>query len=74
MKKVKGSFLFKIKGDAGNTEEWLVDLKSGKGSVTKSPGNLYNIILCRYAAAECIIMISVTQELRQSQQLALSFI
>ena len=38
VKKVRGSFLFKVKGDNGKTEEWLIDLKSGKGSVTKSPG------------------------------------
>ena len=40
MKKIKGSFLFKVTGDSGKTEEWLVDLKSGSGSVTKNPGEL----------------------------------
>ena len=35
MKKIKGSFLFKIKGPDGKTQEWLVDLKSPPGSVQK---------------------------------------
>ena len=39
MKKVRGSYLFKITGDDGTVLEWLVDLKNGNGSVTKSPGN-----------------------------------
>ena len=38
VKKVKGSFLFKVTGEKGDTVEWLIDLKSGNGSVTKSPG------------------------------------
>ena len=38
MKKVKGTFLFKIKGPDGAVVEWLVDLKTGQGSVTKNPG------------------------------------
>ena len=38
VKKVKGTYLFKITGDNGNTVEWLVDLKNGNGSVTKNPG------------------------------------
>lgn len=38
MKKIKGSFLFKVTGVNGKTVEWLVDLKSGSGSVTKNPG------------------------------------
>lgn len=37
-KKVKGSFLFKITGDDGTVHEWLVDLKTGNGSVTKGNG------------------------------------
>ncbi len=40
MKKVKGSFLFKVKGDSGETVEWLIDLKSGSGSITRNPGKL----------------------------------
>ena len=39
MKKVRGSYLFKITGEDGTVLEWLVDLKNGNGSVTKSPGN-----------------------------------
>ena len=38
MKKIRGSYLFKVSGDDGTVVEWLVDLKSGSGSVTKSPG------------------------------------
>ena len=38
VKKIKGSFLFKIKGSDGKVEEWLVDLKSVPGSVTKGTG------------------------------------
>ena len=38
MKKIKGSFLFKITGGDGKVHEWLVDLKSGNGSVTKGTG------------------------------------
>ena len=38
MKKIKGSFLFKIKGSDGKVQEWLVDLKSAPGSVTKGSG------------------------------------
>lgn len=38
VKKVKGSFLFKIKGSDGTVHEWLVDLKSGSGSVSKAEG------------------------------------
>ena len=40
VKKIKGSFLFKIKGSDGKVEEWLVDLKSAPGSVTKGTGTL----------------------------------
>lgn len=39
MKKVKGSYLFKVTGEDGKTGEWLVDLKTGNGSVTKNPGD-----------------------------------
>lgn len=38
MKKVKGTFLFKVTGDNNKIVEWLVDLKNGNGSVTKNPG------------------------------------
>ena len=38
MKKVKGSFLFKVKGSDGSIHEWLIDLKSGNGSMKKGPG------------------------------------
>ncbi|CAI8052433.1 Non-specific lipid-transfer protein [Geodia barretti] len=38
VKKIKGSFLFKIKGSDGKVYEWLVDLKSPPGSVTKGTG------------------------------------
>lgn len=38
VKKVKGSFLFKITGSDGTVGEWLVDLKTGNGSVTKGQG------------------------------------
>ena len=40
MKKIKGSFLFKIRGSDGKVQEWLVDLKSAPGSVTKGTGML----------------------------------
>ena len=39
VKKVRGSYLFKITGSNGNVVDWLVDLKNGNGSVTKSPGD-----------------------------------
>ena len=38
VKKVKGSFLFKVTASDGSVHEWLIDLKKGNGSVTKSPG------------------------------------
>ena len=38
VKKVKGSFLFKVTASDGTVHEWLVDLKKGSGSVTKAPG------------------------------------
>jgi hypothetical protein len=38
VKKIKGSYLFKIKGSDGKVYEWLVDLKSPPGSVTKGTG------------------------------------
>ena len=38
VKKVKGTYLFKIKGADGSTQEWLVDLKNGTGAVNKGPG------------------------------------
>ena len=38
VKKVKGTYLFKVTGDDGKIVEWLVDLKTGNGSVTKNPG------------------------------------
>ena len=38
MKKVKGSFLFKVTASDGTVHEWLIDLKKGSGSVTKAPG------------------------------------
>ena len=38
MKKVKGSFVFKIKGSDGKVYEWLIDLKSGNGSIKKGSG------------------------------------
>lgn len=46
MKKIKGSYLFKVTGDNGKTVEWLIDLKSGNGSVTKNPG-VFNVeVIC----------------------------
>ena len=47
VKKIKGSFLFKIKGSDGKVYEWLVDLKSPPGSVTKGTG-ISNTLRCRY--------------------------
>ena len=44
MKKVRGSYLFKITGSDGTVVEWLVDLKNGNGSVTKSPGDCIHIL------------------------------
>ena len=38
VKKVKGSFLFKVTASDGTVHEWLIDLKKGSGSVTKDPG------------------------------------
>lgn len=38
VRKVKGTFYFKITGSDGTVQEWLVDLKNGNGSVTKNPG------------------------------------
>ncbi len=38
MKKVKGIYLFKIKGSDGAVTEWKIDLKNGTGAVTKGPG------------------------------------
>lgn len=40
MKKVKGSFLFKVKGPDGKVHEWLIDLKSGNGSLKKGEGSV----------------------------------
>lgn len=37
-KKIKGSFLFKITGSDGKVHEWLVDLKSPPGTVTRGTG------------------------------------
>ena len=38
MKKVKGVFLFKITASGGRENQWIVDLKNGKGSVKNTPG------------------------------------
>ena len=38
MKKVKGSFLFIIKSDDGKEHKWLVDLKTGSGTLTRGTG------------------------------------
>ena len=38
VKKVRGSFLFKVTASDGSLHQWLVDLKNGNGSVTKEPG------------------------------------
>ena len=35
VKKVKGTFLFKIKGPEKKVQEWRVDLKHAPGSVQK---------------------------------------
>ena len=40
VKKVKGSFLFKITGSDGTVHTWLVDLKKGNGSIEKGSGNV----------------------------------
>ena len=42
VKKIKGSFLFKIKGSDGKVHEWLVDLKSPPGTITKGTGTHHN--------------------------------
>lgn len=47
VKKIKGSFLFKIKGSDGKVQEWLVDLKSPPGSVTKGTGTFGRGYLCQ---------------------------
>ena len=44
VKKVRGSYLFKVTGSDGTVVEWLVDLKNGSGSVTKSPGDYDAIV------------------------------
>ena len=36
--KIKGSYVFKITGSDGTVQEWLVDLKSGSGSIKKGSG------------------------------------
>jgi len=51
VKKVKGSFLFKVKTGGGETVEWLIDLKTGKGSVTKNPGE--HLSTCLLAVTGC---------------------
>jgi len=38
VKKIRGSFLFKVTASDGSLHQWLVDLKNGNGSVTKEPG------------------------------------
>ena len=38
MKKVKGSFLFIIKSDDGKEHKWLVDLKTGSGTLKRGAG------------------------------------
>ena len=38
VKKVKGVFLFKITASGGRENQWIVDLKNGKGSVKNTPG------------------------------------
>ena len=38
VKKVKGSYLFQVTASDGKKHEWLVDLKSGNGSVKKGTG------------------------------------
>lgn len=38
VKKIKGIYLFKIKGSDGKVTEWMVDLKNGSGEVKKGPG------------------------------------
>lgn len=47
VKKVNGSYLFKITGPGGITKKWLVDLKKGKGSLKEGDGK-----------ADCTIVMS----------------
>ena len=48
MKKVRGSYLFKIKTSDGKIHEWLVDLSSGSGSVKKGTGMI--VLNCLFLA------------------------
>ena len=43
VKKVKGVFLFKITGSGGKENQWIVDLKNGKGSVKNTPGGYVGV-------------------------------
>lgn len=43
VKKIGGVFAFKVKnGPDGKEATWVVDVKSGKGSVTNDPGRYLN--------------------------------
>ena len=44
VKKIKGSFLFKIKGSDGKVHEWLVDLKTPPGTITKGTGTMCKLV------------------------------
>ena len=50
VRKIKGSFLFKITGSDGQVQEWLVNLKTLPGSVTKGKGARIRIIILRFYA------------------------
>lgn len=45
VKKIKGTYVFKVTADDGSVHEWFVDLKTGNGCVNKGKG-LYIHIIC----------------------------
>ncbi len=73
MKKVKGSFLFKVTGDKGNTVEWLVDLKAGNGSVTKNPGTSMRKLLLQYSVNGSELGLEIEGKKWQGYNIALDF-
>ena len=54
VKKVRGSYLFKIKASDGKVHEWLVDLTSGTGSVTKGTGS--DCLVLSFASLLCYLL------------------